>query len=523
MVRGGGDGLKFAAFRCPTQATHTTPITTTQTTRTTYVDLSDMGHNKSDSSLHIGNSCSNNDHSFARMENNHRNSEGSNCSHDTAAIEGGDLSRWDYLTRNFDHDDIFQERDTIMSTVVFTDSKPSNSFGFNTIVPNKLELQQPYSSGSSLSHENIHTTTVPGLGLDSNFIAANTVVINSGHGGGAARMFLPLQNISYELPDQSAITLTLEPIALSTFPFDPLSQLDIKSFREATHTHDLTTPLDFALDTAMTNNNNDMSLIDLEPIPPRHSSATAAVAIVSAMNSQSDFGNSTMLSDTTTTTTTGHTLARAASCRWESTTLTNWRGDDGDGGSHRLMATSYSFPTLTTSQKKRLCPDSFETNCGSWNYTPEVCNDTLSDIVPYPSSPATTTLTPPPPPLSTTTDSHKRLKFCKPLKVYNYFYRDERDNIVHGMKQHGDPLPPPVSDFSQAKFEQLLHQRWYVLDMRHTVYIFSYRRVLRNKHTYTPLVCSGMSIPSRNGGCIAKCMERSSFQREFYICIQTGS
>jgi hypothetical protein len=251
-----------------------------------------------------------------------------------------------------------------------------------------------------------------------------------------------------------------------------LSQLDIKSFREATHTHDLTTPLDFALDTDMTN--SDMSLLDFEPIPHHHSSAAAA-EIVSAMNSQSDCGNPPFLSNMTT----GNTLARAASCLWEST-LKDWRGDGNGGGgpNSASLATSYSCPTLTTSQKKRLCPESFEINCGSWNYAPEVCSDTLSDIVPYRSSPATTLTPPPPPPSSTTTtntDSNKRLKFCKPLKVYNYFYRDERDNIVHGMKQHGDPLPPPVNDFSQAKFEQLLHQRWYVLDMRLTVYTPSCR------------------------------------------------
>lgn len=57
-------------------------------------------------------------------------------------------------------------------------------------------------------------------------------------------------------------------------------------------------------------------------------------------------------------------------------------------------------------------------------------------------------------------ENTKMLKLCKPMKVYNYFYRNERDNIVNGMKQPGDPLPPPVSDFSQTKFEKLLHQRW---------------------------------------------------------------
>jgi hypothetical protein len=50
---------------------------------------------------------------------------------------------------------------------------------------------------------------------------------------------------------------------------------------------------------------------------------------------------------------------------------------------------------------------------------------------------------------------------CKPLTAYNYFYRNERDNIVNNMKQPGDPLPPPVSDFTPSKMEQLLHHHWY--------------------------------------------------------------
>jgi hypothetical protein len=58
-------------------------------------------------------------------------------------------------------------------------------------------------------------------------------------------------------------------------------------------------------------------------------------------------------------------------------------------------------------------------------------------------------------------------KLCKPLKVYNYFYRDERDNIVNGLQNHGDELPPPVTDFSQSKYEHLLHQRWYVRNYRY--------------------------------------------------------
>ena len=50
----------------------------------------------------------------------------------------------------------------------------------------------------------------------------------------------------------------------------------------------------------------------------------------------------------------------------------------------------------------------------------------------------------------------------KPLTPYNYFYRDERDNIVLQISDETDPLPPPVSDFSTEKMRSLLQQHWYV-------------------------------------------------------------
>jgi hypothetical protein len=55
--------------------------------------------------------------------------------------------------------------------------------------------------------------------------------------------------------------------------------------------------------------------------------------------------------------------------------------------------------------------------------------------------------------------AHAR-NLCKPMSAYNYFYRDERLNILNGMKAAGDPLPEPVSDFSQSKLKRLLHERW---------------------------------------------------------------
>jgi len=48
-------------------------------------------------------------------------------------------------------------------------------------------------------------------------------------------------------------------------------------------------------------------------------------------------------------------------------------------------------------------------------------------------------------------------RLLKPLTAYNFFYRDERDNIVLAS---GDHVPPPVSDFSDAKREKLLEDRW---------------------------------------------------------------
>jgi hypothetical protein len=48
-----------------------------------------------------------------------------------------------------------------------------------------------------------------------------------------------------------------------------------------------------------------------------------------------------------------------------------------------------------------------------------------------------------------------------PLSPYNYYYRDERDNIINGMQTDNDPLPAPVRDFSDAKLRQLLFQHWF--------------------------------------------------------------
>ena len=49
-----------------------------------------------------------------------------------------------------------------------------------------------------------------------------------------------------------------------------------------------------------------------------------------------------------------------------------------------------------------------------------------------------------------------------PLTPYNYYYRDERDNIVSHISGENDPLPPSVSDFTLARMQALLHQHWFI-------------------------------------------------------------
>lgn len=46
----------------------------------------------------------------------------------------------------------------------------------------------------------------------------------------------------------------------------------------------------------------------------------------------------------------------------------------------------------------------------------------------------------------------------KPMNAYNYFFRDERYNIIHW---RGKGLPSPVSDWSAEKQQSLLFEHWY--------------------------------------------------------------
>jgi hypothetical protein len=58
---------------------------------------------------------------------------------------------------------------------------------------------------------------------------------------------------------------------------------------------------------------------------------------------------------------------------------------------------------------------------------------------------------------------HKNIKLLlRPLTPYNYFYRDERDNMVRNFTTEDDPLPPPLSDFTVTKMHALLYEHWYV-------------------------------------------------------------
>jgi hypothetical protein len=57
--------------------------------------------------------------------------------------------------------------------------------------------------------------------------------------------------------------------------------------------------------------------------------------------------------------------------------------------------------------------------------------------------------------------SNKKL-LLHPLSPYNYYYRDERDNIVAHISNESDPLPPSVSNFTVTNVQALLHQHWFI-------------------------------------------------------------
>jgi hypothetical protein len=83
-------------------------------------------------------------------------------------------------------------------------------------------------------------------------------------------------------------------------------------------------------------------------------------------------------------------------------------------------------------------------------YIVDVKNKMQSSTLPAPA--VATTLVEPP--------ANQVTKMCLPFTAYNYFYRNERDDIVNAMQRPGDPIASPIHDFSQSKMEELLHQHW---------------------------------------------------------------
>jgi hypothetical protein len=72
------------------------------------------------------------------------------------------------------------------------------------------------------------------------------------------------------------------------------------------------------------------------------------------------------------------------------------------------------------------------------------------------------TLSPGPLPLPPCAQFRKKALLLKPLTAYNYYYRDERLNIVSQVSLDTDPIPHPVCNFSAHKLQYLLYERWYV-------------------------------------------------------------
>jgi hypothetical protein len=56
----------------------------------------------------------------------------------------------------------------------------------------------------------------------------------------------------------------------------------------------------------------------------------------------------------------------------------------------------------------------------------------------------------------------KKELLLKPLTAYNYYFRDERINIVSQVSVNTDPIPRQVSEYTISKLQSLLYERWYV-------------------------------------------------------------
>jgi hypothetical protein len=59
------------------------------------------------------------------------------------------------------------------------------------------------------------------------------------------------------------------------------------------------------------------------------------------------------------------------------------------------------------------------------------------------------------------TDAASANKVLRPLNAYNYFFRDERDNLVYGQRGTDGNFPPPIRDFSDQRKKQLLSKHWF--------------------------------------------------------------
>jgi hypothetical protein len=60
----------------------------------------------------------------------------------------------------------------------------------------------------------------------------------------------------------------------------------------------------------------------------------------------------------------------------------------------------------------------------------------------------------------------RRYRLLKPLNAYNYFFRDERDNMVRGKYGADGSLPQPIQDWSDEKKRKLLREHWYMDPLR---------------------------------------------------------
>jgi hypothetical protein len=357
--------------------------------------------------------------------------------------DGDYLSQWDDLTKAFDSEDYFEDRNEALE---LTASNPH---------PEKLNLPLPLHqppAGAQQSYASAPTTLTNGdptmtLG---GFVSAYVIIDPRN----AATVFLPKQLLKYSPPGtEQSLSAVWGPVVLPSSLLSapqqpsvmPLSQQQQQQpsdgFPQFTASASMpaTASVAFHTDSSI---NNIASSMGGQTIPRQDARFSYAHAADDSSGGHSDFLTSTVepLQET---------MHLPPTQPQDASSIFN----HGSNNMGTLTALSFgAFPAAAAAIAN--APVARNKRARQTTTSPET--------VKKPKNKGNHGDLQPPQPLSS--------RLLKPLTAYNYFFRDERDRIVEGTttatrdNNNDDAvrLPSPVRDFSDSKQEKLLKQHWYV-------------------------------------------------------------